>query len=167
MGLVNLFKNILIDKAIKEKIAFLKTCPIFSRLEDFEMRKVYNIMFQKTYPANDLIFEEGKIGKALFFILSGNISILKKRTDNKEKEIAKLHAGDFFGEMALLEELPRSASVKTNEPTKVYLIYKSNFDELISSNPKIGIKIILNIVKILSSRLRNTSASITSETKGD
>ena len=166
MGLVNVFKNLVIDKAIKEKLTFLKTCPIFTYLEDFEMRKVYNIMFQKTYPANDTIFEEGKIGKALFFILSGNVSIIKHISANKTKEIAALKSGDFFGEMALLEELPRSATAKTTEATEVYLIYKSNFDELLSSNPRIGIKIILNIVKILSSRLRNTSASIVSDSKG-
>ena len=62
--------------------------------------------------------------------------------------------GDSFGEMSLLEEMPRRVNAKTLEPTEMYLMYKAKFDDFLFAYPRIGIKIIKNIIKMLASKLQ-------------
>jgi CRP-like cAMP-binding protein len=157
----NILKKIFIDKDFEEKINFLKTIPLFKNLSKKSLGKLLNIIYTKTYNSEELIFEEGKPGVALFILKSGEISIFKKGPLGIEKKIATLTEGTFFGEMALLEELPRSASAKATKETILYLIYKVKFDWFIEKHPREGLKIVYNLAKILSNRLRETSEFIT------
>jgi CRP-like cAMP-binding protein len=112
-------------------------------------------MYRRAYETGEVICPEGEIGKALFIILSGEVTISRKAGLLKEdKVISRLKSGDFFGEMALLEEKPRSATAKAVSDSEIYIIYKSNFDGMIEKNPRIGLQVIRNIAVILSARLR-------------
>lgn len=153
--LSKLLNSIFLDKEFKEKIKFLKQVSIFAGLDDRTLGKVLNITYQKKYLPDEIIFSEGDIGKALFIVKSGEVIITKQ-----ERTIAKLHTGDFFGEMALLEETVRSATAKTTQESEICMIYKVRFDGLIENHPHAGIKIIRNIAKILSSRLRRTDEAL-------
>ncbi len=148
------------DEEIKKKIKFLKEISIFNNLDFNLLGKVINITYTKIYQKDETIFNEGDIGKAIFIIVSGSVEITKKISEKEERILITLSSGDFFGEMALLEELPRSATARTMEETEIYIIYKVNFDSLIEKYPQVGLKITKSLATILSKRLRKTSEQV-------
>lgn len=156
MTIASILKDLFMDKEFQEKIKFLKSISLFDGLNNNSLGKILNIMYEKTYQPNEHIFEEEKTGKALFIIRSGEVAIIRKTSSGEEKVITTLKEGNFFGEMALLEELPRSATAKTVTQSTIFLIYKVKFDNLIEKHPREGVKIVHNLAKVLSSRLRET-----------
>jgi len=149
------FQKIFLDKESKQKIEFLKQLPIFDGVTDRALYQIMNIMYRKTYPPNEIIFKEGDIGKAVFIIKSGEVVILKSAKE--EKILTKLTAGDFFGEMALLDEFPRSATAKTTKESELYFIYKVRFDALLKYYPRGASRVIYNLARLISARLRHTT----------
>lgn len=159
MNLSSLIKSIFIDENTKQSIAFLQQMYLFKNLTSSEISKVFKIMYRKVYDADEVVFEEGKRGKAIFFIVSGRVAVMRKQSDGTEKQIAVFSRGESFGELALIEEIPRSATARTLEQTDIYLIYKSNFDGLLHIAPRLGLKVILNLVHVLSARLRGVDVA--------
>lgn len=149
-----IIKDIFIDKEIKKKIVFFQKITIFQGLTEDQVGKILSVMYRRNYKAGEIVFNEQELGKALFMVMSGEVEIVKKISPTEEKLVAKLGPGDFFGEMALLEEKPRSAMVRVASDSEIYIIYKVNFDSLIEKNPQIGLKIIKNLSTILCARLR-------------
>lgn len=150
-----LFARILMDREMKEKIEFFGKISIFNGLNSIDVGRLVTAMYCRAYDKDDVICSEHEIGKALFIIMDGEVAITRKSGLLKEdKVLSRLKSGEFFGEMALLEEKPRSATAKAVTPCKMCIIYKANFDSMIDKNPKIGLVVIKNIAVILSSRLR-------------
>lgn len=101
--------------------------------------------------AGEYVFEEGDLGTEMFIIQSGQVEILK-RIAGSETCLAVLEKGDFFGEMSLLEDLPRAASVRAVSDLKLLEIGGATFDQMLRSNPEIAVR----ILRKLSRRLRQT-----------
>lgn len=155
MNLKRWLDTIIYDKSMKEKINFFREISIFQGLSTFDGGKLITVMYRRVYEAGEIVCSEGEMGKALFIIFYGDVAITRKAGILKdEKVLGKLHSGDFFGEMSLLEEKPRSATARALTKCEIYIIYKSNFDSMIEKNPRIGLQVIRNISVILSSRLR-------------
>lgn len=165
MNILQAVKNFFLDKEIKKQLRFFSRMFIFRGLDKGAMSKVFTIMYHKKYEAGETIFYDGAIGKAIFFIYDAEVEVLKTDDSGKEKVLTRLCSGDFFGEMALLEELPRSATVRVSKAGTLYLIYKVNFDAFTDRDTKDGLKIYKNLVKILSARLRQTSKKSESREK--
>ena len=163
MKLTDSLKDIFVDKDIKKKIKFLGEISIFNNLDPGMLGRIINIAYTKVYKKGEVIFSEGEIGKAVFIVASGSLEITKKISEKEEGILIILSPGDFFGEMALLEELPRSATARAIENSEIYIIYKVNFDGLIEKYPQVGLKIIRNLAGILSKRLRKTSDQVTAQ----
>ncbi|MEW6041796.1 MAG: cyclic nucleotide-binding domain-containing protein, partial [Elusimicrobiota bacterium] len=89
---------------------------------------------------------------AIFIIKSGEVALFKSN-----KPLARLKEGDFFGEMALLEEVPRTATATAVTVAEIGFMYKAAFDTLIENDPRLGLKVIYNLAKMVSGRLRETS----------
>jgi len=101
----------------------------------------------------EVIINEGEIGSSMFFIIDGEVKIFR-RHHGKNIELAVLKSGNFFGEMTLLDEFPRSASVSAIGDCVLYELSKANFNDLIEKYPSLGIKITLTIANELSKRIR-------------
>lgn len=143
--------NIIFDRSFKEKVNFLKQVSLFSDLSARALGKVVSIMHVKHYAKNDIVFNEGQEGKVFYIVKSGEVAVTKGN-----RVVFKLGPGSFFGEMALLEEMPRTATIVAGMPTELYLIYKIKFDEMIDYNPGVGVRIVRALASILSERLRET-----------
>jgi CRP/FNR family cyclic AMP-dependent transcriptional regulator len=102
------------------------------------------------YSAGTLIFREGDIGDRMFIILEGQINIRKKTGDQSYKSLTTLYKGDVFGEMAIVEQKPRSASALTEKDSQLMVLNRSAFYTLVSENSEFAIK----MIKSLSARLR-------------
>jgi CRP-like cAMP-binding protein len=111
--------------------------------------------FVKHFDAGQVLFEEGDPGEDMYIIQSGRVSI-KKKVQDGETVLATLEKGDFFGEMALLERLPRSASAEVVEPGDLIVISSDVFGDMIKANPEIAVR----MLRKYSIRLRETNRQL-------
>ena len=109
----------------------------------------------KDYKDGDTIFEENSIGKEMYIILSGNTEIIKKR-GGVETTLATLEEGDFFGEMSLFDNSPRSATVKALGDVKLLEINQKNFLKKISRDPSLAFR----MFEKMSLRIRTSDEKI-------
>lgn len=104
-----------------------------------------------------IIFREGEPGKVMYILLSGAVD-LKKKVEKGEKVLKTVDTpNDFFGEMALIDDRPRSATAVATKPTKLLLVDESSFENIILTNSKFALK----VIKVLSERIRNSNFQIT------
>ncbi|MCP4672453.1 MAG: cyclic nucleotide-binding domain-containing protein [Desulfobacula sp.] len=106
-----------------------------------------------------VIFKEGAQEESLGIIVKGAINIFKQ-SDNEIKKIARLKASQTFGEMALLDGEPRSASGVASEDTIIFFISKKNLIDIASDHPKLGFQILWKISKLISRHLRRTTGKL-------
>ncbi len=111
--------------------------------------------FSRTFNAGDTIFSEGQDGAEMYIIQSGEVEILKQ-TDGDSVRLALLEEGDFFGEMAILEDLPRTASARAVSDCALVRIDRGTFDQLVKHDPEIDIR----MLRKLSFRLRQAGPTL-------
>ena len=135
----------------------LKNIPLFSSLTDSELTAIEKVAVKKTFPKNTILLSEGDSTDALYVICEGKVKVTIDDNEGKELILSILGTGEYFGEMALLDDEPRSASVTTKETTQLLIISKNDFMGFFSSNP-----IALNLLKDLIKRLREANKKIES-----
>jgi CRP/FNR family cyclic AMP-dependent transcriptional regulator len=156
------FQRLFKDPDFTKRASFLRGVPLFQDLGVRDIGYLIQSLFQKTYAEGEALFEEGDIGRALFIVESGTVDLIKRASDGRTQLLASAHKGDFFGEMALIEELPRSASAIASSDTTVYLLYRTRLFGLMKARPRVGVTILNQLVKLLSARLRATSERLVS-----
>ncbi|HVR40683.1 MAG TPA: cyclic nucleotide-binding domain-containing protein [Thermoanaerobaculia bacterium] len=105
-----------------------------------------------TYAAGDCIFEQGELGTEMFIIQEGEVDIIK-RIGTESHQLSRLEKGDFFGEMAVLEAMPRTADAVAVSDVKLVAINGSRFDEMLRKNPEVAVR----IIRKYSKRLREAN----------
>jgi CRP-like cAMP-binding protein len=136
----------------------LKSISFFSDMSDYDLQQIAEITEEKTYAKGEAIIEERTSAERFFIIYQGKIEITKQFEDGEQFVLAVHSDGDFFGEMALLDEGPRSATARAVEPTSVLEITRPNFETLLYKAPVVA----YHIIRELSSRLRETGALLIS-----
>ena len=148
-----------IDHAIDEtKSANSVIAPLFTDLPDDEYQQILNLSPTKTYPKNTIIISEGDDPDSLYIVLNGKLKVYLSDDDGREIIINVLGEGEYFGEIALLDNALRSASVMTLEETKVAIISKSVFESCLADNPQLA----MHIIRGLSLRLRQLTQNVKS-----
>src|SRR5215510_11925274 len=112
--------------------------------------------FLSHFPAGKVLFREGDAGEDMYIIQSGRVAIKKRTGANKDVTLAVLEKGDFFGEMAVLERMPRSATAEVTEDGDLIVITGDVFGDMIKANPEIAIR----MLRKYSIRLRETNKQI-------
>ena len=130
----------------------LKKISLFADLPDHMIAKLAGEVKERNLSAGEVLFNEGEEGDSLYFIQSGEVEIYQA-SDGKIFEL--LDAGDYFGEMALLEEKPRSASARIRTDASLLRLERAAFMTLLKKNPSLGLK----MTSAISARLRTTMAS--------
>lgn len=113
---------------------FLKLCTVFAPLSPQEIRDLLGAMDVKDYAVNQTIIREGEAGDAFYLLRSGSARVIKE--SNGHKVLNVLKAGDSFGELALLTNQPRAATIITDEPSSVFCLKKSEFDRIVAASPR-------------------------------
>lgn len=134
----------------------LKKVPIFKNLKDLDFKKILNILKEKSFKKGDHIFYEYDDGDEFYVVGSGRIKIYKMSMGGQIKALAYLQKGDFFGEMALLENRPRSASAIVSQDSELFVIKQTDFKKFLISNPEM----LFTILETLSQRLRQADLEI-------
>ena len=138
----------------------LGTVPFFRELTSEELDRVIALGRLVTYPKDTKLFQEGDPGEALYIVVDGSIRIGKSVPGAKEEAMAFMERGGCFGEMALFDEFPRSATAIAHQECRVLFIEKQAFLNLLQSDPVIARKILWAFCRTLSVRLRETTDRI-------
>ncbi len=131
----------------------LKEIQLFKNLDDGELSIISRKIFIKPYKKDATLFVEGMPGEILYIVEEGGVDIYKK-TPKGEIKVANIGPGEIVGEMSLIDDEPRSASGRTNTDSKLIVITKKSFNEILESDPKIAAKICMSLLKIISKENR-------------
>jgi CRP/FNR family transcriptional regulator, cyclic AMP receptor protein len=115
------------------KVELIKKVPLFSKLKKKELEEVAHIADELDLPNGKLMAEEGDRGREFFVLLEGEADVTKG-----DKSINTMHSGDFFGEIALVTQMPRTASVTATTDVRVLVITERDFGALLKHSPEVG-----------------------------
>lgn len=135
---------------------FLKQVPLFVNITAKDLNVIAKNIIERKYPKGSYLFFENEEGNSLYIVVSGLIKIYKSDQTGRIKTLAYLKEGDFFGEMAMLDEQKRSASASVLEESVVLILNRSDFQMEILNNPLIA----LRLMQALSLRLRSADKQI-------
>lgn len=139
-------------------IFFLRSVSLFSELQDTDLRKIANLLSKRTFKRNYTILIEEDTGSTMFIILKGSVKITRISEDGREVILSILNEGDFFGEMSILDDAPRSANAVTLENSQLLVIHRKDFFQMLNDYPQITI----NLLKEFAHRLRRGDSQIKS-----
>jgi CRP-like cAMP-binding protein len=145
------------EKRIRSIESVLADVPIFQTLQKRELRNVALIVHERKYVPGEHVFYQNDPGLGMYVIKEGDVSI---KLENPDKELALLHTGAFFGELALLDESPRSASAIAVNACNLIGFFRPNLFKLMEKNPRTGLKIVLKLAQIIGERLRFANQNI-------
>jgi CRP/FNR family cyclic AMP-dependent transcriptional regulator len=148
--------------------AFFRKIYLFQDLEEDEVQQVLNRTSLRKFPAGAVIVNEGEPGDSLFIMQAGEVEITKQLTlvldedTPKERVMIRLKAenGVYFGEMALLENETRSATVTALTDCSLLELHRKDFLDLVGQHPPMGVKMLLRLAEILSRHLRKTNQDV-------
>jgi len=151
--------NIILNKIRGKEgniIPVLRTVPLFEGLAFRDLKKIELIVHERTFMPDEVVFYERQPGTGMYIIKKGLIKLTKTINEEKAK-IAELGEGEFFGEMSLLEDYPRSAQATAVVKTEALGIFRPDLFDLIERNPRLGSKILMKLSQRLANRLRKTT----------
>lgn len=138
----------------------LKNVPIFRELKTSEVKEIERIIHYRFFKPQEIIFWEGEPGVGMYIIQKGEVGIYRGRDTDQEEELAHLRDGDFFGEMALLNEEPRSATAVSLTNAQIIGIFRPDLFNLFERRPRFSFKVLLKLADMLASRLRKTNEEL-------
>ena len=133
-----------------EAIASLSAIPMFSGVSDEALESIASLLIERSFPKHKTIVEEGAPGDYMYIIVEGRVKVTKLSGDGREKILEMLEVGDFFGEMSLFDESPRSASVKGLSSVRILALARNDFLRLLARSPDLA----LSVIQELTRRLR-------------
>ena len=149
----------LIGKFESPQLATLRSISLFSEIATGELRTIRGLLHHRTYLKDEIIFDEGEEGQAIYFILRGKVLICRQGKP-VEGMIAELGVGQCFGEMALLDNAPRMAQVRATEDCALDVLFREDFLRLIQTHSQIASKLSLELARMMGERLRQTVNSL-------
>ena len=138
--------------------SLLRQVPLFSNMEEGDLQRLAPVVHRKAVPKAQVLFSEGDPGDELLVVIEGSIKVEINSEDGKELTLAILRPYQFVGELALLDDFPRSATVVTLEDCKFLVISKADFHRVVEAYPRMC----LPILRTLSRRVRLLTDDIAS-----
>ena len=132
----------------------LKNCALFSSLAPLELKIVDGLMHERRFLGDEIVFDEGEEGQALYLITSGRV-IISQAHDSAFKVVAELGPGAVFGDLALLDDSPRNAQARAMGNLEVAVFFRADFLGLMETDARIGYKIALSLARLIGQRLRD------------
>ena len=138
----------------------LKKIPLFENLNTEQLALIASLGKLAEYGKGKTIFKEGDRGHALFIIAEGRVRISKNIPGVGEEALIILEEGDYFGEMALVDDSPRSADALAHTTSKLFEINKEELEQMLFVNHELACEILWSFVRTLAGRLRQTNEKI-------
>ena len=142
--------------AHEENKAFLRRVPLFSGLNEPQLENLAGGSARRSYPKGRTIVAEGEPSQSMYILLAGRAKVQRSDSEGKEVILAVLSSGEFFGEMSLIDDAPRSASVITLEPCEFMAVSKEAFKAMLVQSPEVTMAVMRGLVR----RLREADKKI-------
>jgi CRP/FNR family cyclic AMP-dependent transcriptional regulator len=142
--------------AHEENKAFLRRVPLFSGLTEAQLETLAAGSARRSYPKGRTIVSEGEPSQSMYILLAGRAKVQRSDSEGKEVILAVLGSGEFIGEMSLIDDAPRSASVVTLEPCEFMGVSKDAFKAMLTQSPEVA----MNVMRGLVRRLREADKKI-------
>ncbi len=155
-----LWDNNLIKKFTSKQLTIidaLKNNLFLQELTNSEIKQIAKIAYVREFQSEEYIFRTGQPAAAMFIILTGEVQIVREGENGTLIELVRLKTNDTLGELALLDNSPRSASALAVKPSKLLAIFREDLNDFIDSNPELGAKILRKLAIITGYRLRLTN----------
>jgi HEAT repeat protein len=140
--------------SLMDRILFLRRVPLFADLPPSDLKQVAAIAAESFCPNGELFAEQGETGKEMYIIVSGEVRVLTAGGDGATVEVARRRPGEYVGEMALLSQEPRMASLAAAGDVRLLCIDQKSFESLLRERPEIS----LAVMRVLCARLKELSA---------
>ena len=150
------------EVVVTDKILLLKKIEMFEGLTVAELAAVGSVTEEVQYQPGEVVIKRGDMGETMYLMISGEVSVHIGDESGKEIEVDRIREGDYFGEMALFEDVARSATIRTETDSRLLVLHKQEFNEIVREYPEIA----LTICKVLSSRIRTLHEKIKQGSQG-
>lgn len=140
---------------VQQRVTFLQDIFLFTRLNDQECVKVNRILYERSYQPRELVVREGEQGDELFIVVTGKLGVWRG-----DVRLTTLGPGGHFGEMSLLADAPRSASVVAEEPCTLWVVQRGDLLELCQEDPALGNKILWAFLQNMADRVRDLTSRL-------
>ena len=144
-----------------DRIDQLSKIDLLAGLKPQALELLAKVAVDETHAVGTKIFQHGDAGDKLYLILEGRVRISREVPGMGEEALAVLGPGHVFGEMALLDESPRSADARVHERCRLLVIPKDGFDDLLFLHKDLAFEVLWNVVRMLVARLRQTNDKLT------
>ena len=131
----------------KDVLDSLRAIPLFGRVSEGDLEELATHLIERRFPKNATVVEEGLPGDYMYIIREGRVSVSKLSDDGREKILEFLEAGDFFGEMSLLDNAPRSASVRALTETRILALSRADFLAVLKRSPGLAMAVIQELTR--------------------
>lgn len=142
-----------------EQTVRLRAIPLFSTLSARELHTVTSLMHERDYLSDEVIFDEGEEGQALYIVFTGRVLICRQG-QMEQGRITELGPGTFFGDLALIENLPRAAQARALEPCRLGVFFRNDFLGLLDTHAVTASKISLELARTMGVRLRDAMLQV-------
>lgn len=142
-------------------VHLLSTTRFFSGISLSYLKRIAEIGREEAFPPGHIVFKEGDPGDRFYLITDGAVRISRMVPGIGEEALAVLRAGAYFGEMALIDDFPRSAHAIVHERCKLFTLRKEDLEDLLFVDRDMAYDLLWNFVRTLSSRLRETNDKMT------
>jgi CRP/FNR family cyclic AMP-dependent transcriptional regulator len=132
----------------------LRQTSLFADLSPRELRVIDSLVHQRAYLAGEVVFDEGERGEALYLVLSGRVRVQRLNPSGETLVLAEIAAGDFFGDLALLDDAPRAAQARAFEATQLAALFRADFLSLLETHGALASRVSLQLARHLGQRLR-------------
>jgi CRP-like cAMP-binding protein len=139
---------------------FLQSIPLFAQLRKRELRDIEHLIHRRQYKNSEVIFWQDEPGVGMYIVQSGEVGIFQDYDTREQKQLACLSQGDFFGEMALLEDDNRSATAVALSESHLLGVFHPDLFDLFERKPELGVKVLVTLANMLAQRLRKTNLEL-------
>ncbi|MBI9086714.1 MAG: SLC26A/SulP transporter family protein [Desulfobacterales bacterium] len=157
-----LVETVLTDARHRKELLALRDLTVFQNLDVDQLETVNRYLTPLTFAAEEVVFKEGEVGNGIYFILSGHVSVITDKVASAAgyRRLASFSKGVFFGDMSILEDQPRSATVRCNTDARLLFMPKTDFQDLTEKEPLLATRMLMGIARELSHRLRLTTVEV-------
>ncbi|MCH7939387.1 MAG: cyclic nucleotide-binding domain-containing protein [Candidatus Marinimicrobia bacterium] len=151
----NIFRS---KKSELSETAFaLHHVPIFSTLSKRELREIEKIVHHRQYQPGEVIFNQGDPGLGMYIIIKGQVQIVNNQDPDNITVYSEVSDGDFFGDLALVDDSDRSATALSSSETRLIAFFRPEMQDIITRFPAIGNKLLMGLASVIAQRLRKTN----------
>jgi len=139
------------------ELEFLKQCMVFKELELLDLNILLPMFKKKEIAAGKTVFVENMAGESLYLVESGEVDISKMLSEGDEQLLVTVGPGEVFGELAVVDEAPRSATAGVSSDTILWRLERPDFELLCRDHPASGLRFVRNLVALFCNRIRENN----------